>query len=48
MKDNKWNNSILYKPVIVVLDSRWLPIDIELSVLYRINPNFAAEILTKY
>jgi len=44
-KEQEW---IIYKPAITVLDSRGLPINIELTVLYRLLPDKAAETLIKY
>lgn len=46
--NNDSNDSIMYKPAITVLDNRWLPIEIELSVLYKVIPDSAAEVLAKY
>lgn len=46
MANNK--NWVTYKPAITVLDQRGLPIEIELSVLYRVIPDYAAEMLAQY
>jgi regulator of protease activity HflC (stomatin/prohibitin superfamily) len=52
----KWNSEssdnskewIINKPAIIVLDARWLPINIELTVLYQLKETEAAETIEKY
>ncbi len=52
----KWQNDlvddikdgIINKPSINVLDSRWLPINIELTVLYQLQSDQSAETIIKY
>lgn len=36
------------KPAIVVLDKRWLPLSIELTVLFQLKQDFASETLAEY
>ena len=39
---------IINKPAITVLDKRWLPISVELTVLYQLKQTEAAETIEKY
>ena len=41
-------SGIMTKPVITVLDKRGLPVGIELTVQYRLNPQFAAQTISNW
>jgi len=45
---NNFKEGIINKPAIIVLDARWLPINIELTVLYQLKQDEAAETIEKY
>ncbi len=47
-KDLQDKEGVIYKPAITVLDERGLPIKVELTVTYRLNPNMAAETLSSW
>lgn len=48
MQDLPDKNGIINKPFINVLDSRGLPVNIELTVQYHLNPSDAAEMLASW
>jgi len=42
------DNGVIYLPDIVVRDSRGLPVSVELTVQYKLKPEFAAEMYAKW